>query len=146
VRLGKGLVQVDVDDVEAHVAGPRDPADRVQVRAVVVHQRARTVEDRGDLLDVLVEQPERRWVGQHQPRGVLVDLAAQVLDVDVPARVGLDRGELVAGHGHARRIRAVGGVGNDDLTPLLALATVGEVGAHQQQTGQLALRAGGRLQ
>ena len=135
-----------MDDVEAHVAGPRDPADRVQVRAVVVHERAGAVEDRGDLLDVLVEEPERRGVGQHQAGGVLVDLAAQVLDVDVPARVGLHRRELVAGHRHARRVRAVRGVGDDDLAPLLALAALGEVGAHQQQSGQLALRAGGRLQ
>ena len=35
VGLRERLVQVDVDDVEAHVARPRDPADRVQVRAVV---------------------------------------------------------------------------------------------------------------
>ena len=146
MRLRERLVQVDVDDVEAHVARPRDPADGVQVRAVVVHERADAVEDRGDLLDVLVEEAERRRVGQHQPGGVLVDLAAQVLDVDVPARVGLHRRELVAGHRHARRVRAVRGVGDDDLAPLLALAALGEVGAHQQQPGQLALRAGGRLE
>ena len=83
-------MQVDVDDVEAHVAGARDPAHRVEVRAVVVHERAGAVEDPLDLLDVLVEQAERGRVREHERRGVLVDLAAQVVDVDVPARVGLD--------------------------------------------------------
>src|SRR4029079_10774383 len=73
---------------------------------------------------------------------VLVDLAAQVLDVDVPARVGLDGRQLVAGHRHARRVGAVRGVGDDDLAALVALAPLGEVGAHQQEAGQLALRAG----
>ena len=70
VRLRERLVQVDVDDVEAHVAGPRDPADGVQVRAVVVHERAGAVEDPLDLLDVLVEEAERRRVRQHQARGL----------------------------------------------------------------------------
>ena len=146
VRLREGLVQVDVDDVEAHVAGPRDPADRVEIRAVVVHERADAVEDPGDLLDVLVEEPQRRRVRQHEPRGVLVDLSAQVLDVDVAPGVGLDRRELVPGHRHARRVRPVRGVGYDDLPALLVLASICEVGAHQHQAGELALGAGRRLQ
>ena len=88
VRLRERLVQVDVDDVEAHVAGPRDPADGVQVRAVVVEERAGVVEDLRDLLDVLVEEAERRRVRQHQPGGALVHLRAQVVEVEVAARVG----------------------------------------------------------
>ena len=133
VRLRERLVQVEVHDVEAEVAGPGDAADGVQVRAVVVHQRARVVEDRGDLLDVLVEEAERRRVREHQARGGLVDLRAEILDVDVPAPVRLHRGELVPRHRHAGRIRAVCRVGDYDLAASLALAPVGEIGAHQQQ-------------
>ena len=139
-------MQVDVDDVEAHVAGPRDPADGVEVRAVVVHERAGAVEDPLDLLDVLVEQAERGRVREHERRGVLVDLAAQVVDVDVPARVGLDVRQLVAGHRDRGRVRAVRRVGDDDLPPLLALAARGEVRADEQQPGQLPLGAGRRLE
>ena len=146
VRLRERLVQVVVDDVEAHVAGPRDPADGVEVRAVVVHERADTVEDPRDLLDALVEEPERRRVREHEPRGRLVDLRAEVLDVEVPARVGLDVDEVEAGHGHTRRIRPVGGVRDDDASTLLDLAALGEVRAHQHQPGELALAAGSRLQ
>ena len=146
VRLRERLVQVDVDDVEAHVARPRDAADGVEVRAVVVHERAGGVEDVADRLDVLVEEAERRRVGEHQPGRVLVDLAAQVVEVDVAARVGADGRQLVAGHRHAGRVRAVRGVGDHDLAPLLTLAALVEVRAHQQQPGELALAAGGRLQ
>ena len=80
------------------------------------------------------------------PAVSLVDLAAQVVEVDVAARVGLDGRELEAGHRHARRVRAVRGVGDHDLPARLALAALVEVGAHQQQARELALAAGGRLE
>ena len=146
VRLRERLVQVEVHDVEAEVAGPGDAADRVQVRAVVVHQRAGLVKDPRDLLDSLVEETEGGRVGQHQTRCLRPDLAAQLLEVDVPARVGADADHLVPRHRHAGRIRAVRRVGDHDLTASLVLAPVGEIGAHQQQARELALRARGRLE
>ena len=97
-------------------------------------------------LDALVEQPERRRVREHQAGGRLVDLAAEIVEVDVAAGVRGHLHELVAGHRHAGRIRAVGRVRDDDPPPLLVLAAVGEVRVHEHQAGQLALRAGGGLQ
>jgi hypothetical protein len=44
VRLAERLVQVDVDDVEAHVAGPRVAHHRVEVGAVVVEGAASGVD------------------------------------------------------------------------------------------------------
>ena len=82
VRLRERLVQVEVDDVEAHVAGPRDPHHRVQVRAVVVERAADVVHDRRDLADVAVEQAERVRVREHQAGDVLGRLLAQVVQVD----------------------------------------------------------------
>ena len=81
----------------------------------------------------------------HQPGRVLVHFGTQVVDVDVPACVRLHVGQLVAGHRHARGIRPVCRVGDDDLPPLRVLASVGEVGVHEHQTGDLALRACSRL-
>ena len=132
-------MQVEVDDVEAHVARPGDAADGVQVGPVVVQERAGLVEDLCDLIDVLVEQAERRGIRQHQSGGVVVDHLAQVRDVDVAALIRLDLLELEAGHRHAGGVRPVRSVGDDDLVPLLA--TVGKVRAHQHQPGELALRA-----
>ena len=144
VWLREGLVQVVVDDVEAHVAGARDPDDGVQVRAVVVQERARIVEDRRDLLDALVEEPERRGVREHEARSPLVHLSAQVGEVEVAARVGLDLLEPVARHRNARRVRSVRRVRGDDRVALLP--AVREVRAHEHESGQLALRPGRRLQ
>ena len=140
VRLREGLVQVDVDDVEAHVARPRDAHDRVQVGAVVVERRAGVVHDAGDLLDALVEEAERVRVGEHQAGDVLVRLGAQVVDVDAAALVGCDLDHLVAGHRDRRGVRAVSGVGSQHLGALLAAVLV--IRARQQQPGKLAVGAG----
>ena len=86
VRLRERLVQVEVDDVEAHVAGPRAAHHGVEVRAVVVERRADAVDDPGDLLDVPVEHAERVRVGEHQAGDVVVGLRAQVVDVDAAVR------------------------------------------------------------
>ena len=134
-----------MDDVEAHVSGPRLADDGVEVGAVVVEERAGRVEDLRHFDDVLVEEAQGRRVRQHQPGRALVDLRAQVVEVEVAALRRRDLLELVAGHRHARRVRSVCCVGRDDRVALLAFASVGEVRAHQHQAGQLALRAGGRL-
>jgi hypothetical protein len=146
MRLRERLVQVDVDDVEPHVARARDTADRVQVRAVVVHERAGAVEDRLDLLDVLVEEAERGRVGDHQPGGLRPDLRAHVVDIDVAALVRLHADEVIAGHRHRGRVRAVRRVGDDDLAALLVLASVGEVGVEEHQARELPLGTGGGLE
>ena len=137
MRLRERLVQVEVHDVEAHVARARAPHDRVEVRAVVVQRRADAVDDLGDLLDVAVEHAERVRVGEHQAGDVLVGLGAQVLDVDAAVLVGADLDDLVAAHRHRRRVGAVRGVGGQDLRALVAAVLV--VGAREQDAGELAV-------
>ena len=90
VGLGEGLVQVEVDDVEAHVARAGDAHDRVQVGAVVVQRRADPVHDRGDRLDVRIEDAERVRVGQHQTGDIGVRPCARRSSRSIPPR------ELVA--------------------------------------------------
>ena len=81
---------------------------------------------------------------EHETGCPLVHLPAQVLEVEVPAGVGLHLRELVPRHRDARRVRPVRGVGGDDRVSLLA--AIGEVRAHEHEPGELALRPGGRLQ
>ena len=71
-------MQVEVHDVEAHVAWPRQAHHGVEVGAVVVEGGPYPVDDLGDLLDVGVEQAQRVGVGEHQAGDVLVGLLAQV--------------------------------------------------------------------
>ncbi len=70
--------------------------------------------------------------------------AAQIVEVEVPAGVRLHLLEPVARHGHARGVRPVRGVRDDDRVALLA--PVGEVRAHEHEPRELSLRAGRRLQ
>src|SRR5262249_1063073 len=133
VRLAEGLVEVDVDDVEAHVAGPRVPHHRVEVGAVVVERPPRLVNQGGDLGNVLVEDAERVGVGQHQAGDltlVLGQLRPQVVHLHPAHLVGCDFDYLVAGHRHRGRIGAMGGVRRQYLGPHLAAVSV--VGAGQQ--------------
>ena len=117
---GEGLVQVEVDDVEAHVARADHPQDRVEVGAVVIHEAPDLVHRCRDLDDVLLEQPEGVGVGEHHPGDVGVEHLAQRADVDAAAGVALHRGDLVAPQGHRGRVGAVGGVRDDH--PVAALA------------------------
>ena len=105
------------------------------------------MEDVADLLDVLVEEAERRRVREHQPGG----------RARRPCRAGR-RGRCC----RARRcwtgvsskpaiVTLAGFVpcavsGMTIFRRVLALAALVEVGAHQQQPGQLALAAGRRLE
>ena len=144
VRDAEGLVQVEVADVGAEPARPGQPDHRVEVRAVDVDLAAGVVHRRADLADLGLEHPVRRRVGDHdrgEPLGVLVDLGAQVGEVDVAV--------LVAGHDddpHAGHDRA-GGVGavrraRDQADVALVVAARAVVAADGQQAGELALRAG----
>src|SRR5437016_107336 len=56
VRCGKGLVQVEMDDINAHITGPRHPYQRVHVCAIHVNQAARVMYDLADLLNVCFEE------------------------------------------------------------------------------------------
>ena len=97
------------------------------------------MEDRRHLLDVLVEQAERRGVGEHETGRALVDLRPQIVEVEVPAVVRLCLLNLEARHRHAGGVRAVRRVGGDDDAPLVRLASIGEVRAHEHEAGQLTL-------
>ncbi len=144
VRLRERLVEVEMDDVEPHVARARTAHDRVEVGAVVVERAPHPVHDRGDLGDVAVEQAEGVGVGQHQRGDVLVGLLAQVVDVHPAVRRRGDLHDLKAGHRHRGGICPVRRVRGQDLCALLAAVRV--VRAGEQQAGELPVRTGGRLE
>ncbi len=93
VRDAERLVQVQVRDVGAELAGLREADERVEVGAVDVDLAAGVVHEPADLPDRLLVHAVRRGVGDHQRRDVLAVLAeldAQVVEIDVAVLVAGD--------------------------------------------------------
>ena len=144
MRRGEGLVQVQVHHVGAEVAGTHLADQRVHVGAVHVKQRALGVQHVGDLVDLLLEDAQRVGIGQHQRGDIFVHLRLQRRDVHHAGGIRLQVLDRVAGHRRGRRIGAVRRVGDQDLLARIALRL--QIRAHQQDAGQLAMRAGRGLQ
>jgi hypothetical protein len=75
---------------------------------------------------------------------MIVHRLAQFRHVHIAPGIGLHGDDLVAGHRGRRRVRAMRGVRHDDLGPRFTAAL--EVRADEQQAGELAVRAGRRLE
>ena len=144
VRRRKRLVQVQVHHVHAEIAGARDAGQRVHVGAVHIEQGAARVQQFGNLGDARLERAERGRVGDHQRGDVVGDQVLQMLEVHLPARVGADIFHFVAGDDGGGGIGSVRRIGDQHF--LARVAAAGQTGANQQQAGQFALRARGRLQ
>ena len=87
VRGRKRLVQIEVDDVKAHVPGAHDAEDRVQVGAVVVQKPPDAVDHLCDFEDLFFEQAERVRVREHHPGNVSVQDLGELFTIDQPAPV-----------------------------------------------------------
>ena len=107
VGRAERLVDIEVHDVEAGLAGLEAAQDRVQVRAVHVRERARLVDRVEQLADPRLEEAERRGVGDHHGGGPRAERGPERVDVDAAVRGGRDRDRREAGHRRGRRVRAV---------------------------------------
>ena len=148
VRDAEGLVQVEVRDVAAEVAEARVAEQRVEVGAVDVDLAAGLVHGIRDRADLVLVHAVRRRVGDHQRRevvGVLGDLGAQVVEVDVAELVAGDHDDLHAGQHRARGVRAVR-ARRDQADGAVLVAARAVVAADREQPGELALASGVRLQ
>ena len=148
VRDAERLVQVEVADVGAELAGLGQADHRVEVGAVDVHLSAVAVDDLAQLTDVGLEHPVRRRVRDHR-RGQCVagsgSLCLEVGKVDVALRVAAHDDHLQAGHHGAGRVGAVRARRDQAHVPA-RVAAAAVVGADRQQAGELALAAGIGLQ
>ena len=66
VRNAEGLVQIQMADIRADIAGPVKPDLRIHVRAVHVNLPAVLVDDLADLLDRFFEHAMRGRISDHQ--------------------------------------------------------------------------------
>ncbi len=78
----KRLVQVQVDNIDAHVARPRHSHQCVHVRPVHVHQPTGIVHNLTNLTNILLKKSEGIRIGKHQSRYVSACTnLAQVLQI-----------------------------------------------------------------
>ena len=146
VRDAERLVQVEVADVAAELARPGQPDERVEVRAVDVDLTAGLVHEVADRADTLLVDAVRRGVGDHDRRdlrAVLLQLGAQVVQVD---RAVVGRRDDHHAHARERRRRRVGAVrGRGDQADVALVAAGRVVPVDGQQPGELALATRVRL-
>ena len=84
MRRREGLVQVDVQNVDAEISRPRDAHHRVEVRPIHVDQRAARVKDFSDLCDLTFEDTQRVRIGHHDGSDVVVHDLLQMDEVNSP--------------------------------------------------------------
>ena len=138
VGCGEGLVQVQVQDVEAHVRGADVAEDGVQVRAVVVEESPGAVHEVRDLADAALEQAAGGGIGEHDAGGMLTQGRLEGIHVDVAVGQDTDFAHAVAAHDGRRGIGAVSGGRDEDLVASVVAAGV-VPGADHGDPGELPL-------
>ena len=94
--------------------------------------------------DALLENAERRGIGDHERRDIAIDDLPQLLDIDLAARVRANIFHFVAGDHRGGRIGAVRRIRDQNFLARIALAL--QISANQEQPGQFTLRAGAGLE
>ena len=83
-------MQIKMHEIESHVARPRIAHERVRVRAVVIHQPARSVHGGGQFVDVILEQSERVRIGHHADGRIVSECGFELLEPDPAALVAFE--------------------------------------------------------
>ena len=148
VRNAKGLVQIQVANIGADVAGAAKTDLGVHVRAIHVNLAAVGMNDVANFADGGFENAVGGRVGDHQ-RGeivfVRVGFCAQIGEIDVAIFQAGDRHDFESGHHGARRVGAVRGSRNEtDIARGFTARRV--IFPDRQEPGVFALRAGVRLE
>ena len=145
MRRRKCLVQIHVNDVEAHVAWSDLAADRVEIRAVVVKQATCFVHDLGNFDNAPFEHAERRRVGQHDASGLWSNHSLERFDVNVAVAARGQFAHDAATHRRSCRVGTMRSVRNDNLVALQIAACL-VVGPNHCDACELTLRSRHRRQ
>lgn len=148
VRDTERLVQIQVADVAAELAGSRQTHECIEIRTVDVHLPAGVVHGTADVLDLVFVHAMGRRVGDHdrgEPFGVVGDLRPQIVEVHVTVRAA--RNDLDTHTGHDSRC----GVGpmrarGDQARVAVVVTAAQMIVPNGQQTCIFTLATGIRLQ
>lgn len=145
MRRRERFVQVVVHHVNPQRRRLDDTQQRVHIRAVAVNEAARFMNHPRHIENILVKKAERIRVGNHNSGQLVVAIPRQILQIDVPARVRLDRLAGETAHDRRRRVRPVRAVRDQhDLT--LRLPLVPQVRGDHLHAAEFGLRPGGGRQ
>ena len=138
---GESLVEVDVHDIEAHVAGTGHAEHRVEVGSVVVEQGARIVDKLLDCRNLTLEYAESVGVGHHHRRHRVIEQRGEGIDIDRAVGERFHRHHAETGYSGRGGIGAVGRVGDYHLGAFEIVARV-VVGTNNHQAGKFAVGTG----
>ncbi len=145
VRCREGFMQVDMHNIEAHVAGTCHAEHRVKVSPVVIHQCTCFVGQTCYFRDIAFEKAECVRVGHHNRRNGFVEQRSEVVDIDRAVGTALHLDYLQSGYCRRGRVGAVGGIGHDNLATCLVATSV-MISTYHHQAGQLAMSPCKRVQ
>src|SRR6266849_5218019 len=144
MRSGKRLVQVEVNNVGAHMARFRDTQKRVHIGAVEVEQRAMLVQHLGNRLDFRLEDSHRIGIRDHQGGDIAVYEPADLISLQVATLMRVRDHDLESRERAARGIGPMRSVGDYHLVTNTAVAL--QPRTRDEQSRKLALRAGRRME
>ena len=145
MRRAEGLVQVKVHDVESQVTRAAAPDNGVEIRAVVIHKRARLVGKGRDFRDARLKQAVRVWAGQHDTGDMRAEQVLERIQIHRARGGRRNRLHFEPGDGRTGGIRAVGGIRDQDGVPG-SVAPVAVISGNEQHAGKLAVCARHGLQ
>ena len=99
MRGREGLMEIDVHDVETHVARPGYAEHRVEIRTVVIHQRAAGMDHFGNLGDIVLENTHSVRVGHHDCGHGVIEKRTERLYVHCTVGQTLDFDHFQSGYG-----------------------------------------------
>jgi len=144
VRRRKCLVQIQVHHIHTEISRPRLADQRVHVRAVHVEQRAFVVQHIGNLVDLALENTNRRGICQHQSCCLFVDYLRQGRHIHATLRIRLQVHHLISATCRRRWIRPMRRVRDNNCLAWIALRLV--IRPRHQHASKLAMRSCRRLQ
>ena len=145
MRGGERLVQVQVQDVESHIAWTGHADERVHIRSIIVEKASASVDEGGDLLYVLLEESEGVRVRHHDAGDVVAQKRFEVVHVHETVCLGLNDNHFQTADSGAGRVCTVSAVRHDHLGSL-QIPVKDVVLTHDHQTGQLTVGAGARIE
>ena len=130
--------------IDAQVTRTHPADDGVEVRAITIEVSARRVDQVGNLLDVRFEQAARVRIGQHDTGHIVgpLQLFAQHVHINTPARIRLDLVNLKPALHRRRRVRAVGRGGHQNALACLTFAARNQRRTDRQHAAIFSFRRG----